>query len=103
MLPVSALFAVRNLFHFTQKSQVFVLDQTLALLLVEIASPVLVLAQLLLHFHVVILDDTILLFDLILTIDFLKANLVRFVSFYLLNSTEYMLLVFLMSRVHISV
>lgn len=87
------LFAVRNLFHFTQKSQVFVLDQTLALynqnvshifllltLLVEIASPVLVLAQLLLHFHVVILDDTILLFDLILTIDFLKANLVRFVS-----------------------
>lgn len=103
MLPVRTLFSSRYLLHFAKQYQIFVLDRALTFKLIEIASSIFVLFQLLFHLYVVTLNDAFFLFHLILPIDFLEAYLVLFVGVDLFNPSENMLLIFLQGCVHICV
>jgi len=70
------LLAGGDVFHFAQQDHVFLLYLVIALLGVEITSAVLIFAKLLFHLDVVILDNAFLLFDLVLPIYLLQADLV---------------------------
>ena len=86
-------------------------------LLIEVTSSILVHLELLLHLYIVVLNHTFFLLHLILSVDFLEANLVRLVRsvlefssaregkdlLYLFNASEDVLLVFLQRCVHIRV
>ena len=79
LLAVLAQLATLNLLHLVEQEQVLVLDLVVSLLLLELAGPDLVLAELLLHLEVVCVHDLFDVLFVVRTIDHIEPLLVLLV------------------------